>query len=91
MYCPRCGMAMSDIAGVLTCVPGNMPLSRALQTALMARFPVQRKRVASVLLGKQRGWFCPGCGIPMNGTTCEQCSQSLQDLLHPLVELHPHQ
>jgi hypothetical protein len=91
MYCFRCGIEMSEIAGVLTCVPGKMPLSRRLQTALMTRFASQQKRASDVKLGKQFGLFCPGCGIPMDGTSCRQCSQSLRDLLFDIVELHPHE
>src|SRR5262249_14792657 len=37
VYCPHCGRPMTLIDGVFTCVPGGMPLSRAMHATLAGR------------------------------------------------------
>ncbi len=92
MYCPHCGRPMTLIDGVFTCVPGGMPLSRAMHDTLAGRFPVQRPRPATAEVGRRlTRWYCPGCGIPLDrGMVCSACGQSIHDQLFRLVELHPH-
>lgn len=91
MYCPKCGRVMQDLDGILTCVPGDMPLSRNLQGALTAKFPTQRLRSDDVEVGYQvLRWFCPGCGVPLASWECPQCGVSLLPERFALVERHPH-
>jgi hypothetical protein len=69
-----------------------MTLSRHLHAVLTERFPERQPRPdgAEVGAGLTR-WYCPGCGIPLGrGMVCGRCGRSSQDLLFPLVELHPH-
>jgi len=92
MYCPHCGRPLDEVGGVLTCVAGRMPLGRILQAVLTARFPVQNERSHETEVGRKPGqWFCPACGVPLKDMACPYCGRSLQDLLHQLVELHPHE
>jgi hypothetical protein len=92
VYCARCGREMSLIRGVPTCATGDMPLSPHLAAVLADRFPVQAPRPQSVPVGRRLGdWFCPGCGVALGAELCcPSCGRSLRDLLHELVELHPH-
>jgi hypothetical protein len=92
MYCPHCGRGMRLVDGVFACDPGGMTLSRYLQGILTQRFPGQRTRPPGVEVGRRlTRWLCPGCWRPLGrGMVCGQCGQSIQDLLFPLVELHPH-
>ena len=37
--------------------------------------------------------ICPGCGVPMvedDGVQCPRCGEHLDELVHALVERHPH-
>jgi hypothetical protein len=34
VFCPKCGQAMTQVRGSLTCVAGNMPLSPRAQSML---------------------------------------------------------
>jgi hypothetical protein len=83
---------MSRVDGVLTCVEGDMPLSRHLQAVLLERFPVQEQKPAYEAVGRRPGvWFCPGCAVPLGpGLSCRSCGKSLGDLHYQLIELHPH-
>jgi hypothetical protein len=92
MYCPHCGRGMWLADGVFACDVGGMTFSRHLHGILAERFPEQRPRPFAVEVGRRlTRWFCPGCGVPLGkGMECSQCGQSIQDLLWPLVELHPH-
>jgi len=93
MYCPHCGRVMTVVDGRLTCEAGGMPLSRNLERTLAERFPVSKPRASAIVeLGKRlTRWFCPGCGVPLDGEmTCGVCGHSIRDLLFPLVVFHPH-
>jgi hypothetical protein len=78
--------------GVFACDAGGMTFSQNLHDILSERFPEQRPRPSGVEVGRRlTRWFCPGCGVPLErGMVCGRCGQSLQDLIWPLVELHPH-
>ena len=62
MYCPKCGNEMEDVNGTITCVPGKMPLAKAVQDYLTEYFPDHNPRSSDVSLGLElTRWFCPGC------------------------------
>ena len=94
LYCPKCGKGLVEGATTLECVPGEMPLSARLDKVLRERFGPGNDAAAPYAPGYQPGarWYCPGCGVPIlkEGMTCSECGRSLGDLLHDLVELHPH-
>jgi predicted RNA-binding Zn-ribbon protein involved in translation (DUF1610 family) len=92
MYCPHCGREMQLADGVFTCDVGGMTFSQNLHDILTARFPEQRPRPVGVEVGARLlRSFCPGCGVQLEREMkCGRCGQSIQDLLWPLVELHPH-
>lgn len=92
MFCPKCGAEFVRREGELTCVRGDMPLSRYLEKLLTERYS---RHVPSPHAGKPSSqphrWYCPGCGIPIGADLqCMECQQSLEDLLYQLVEFHPH-
>jgi predicted RNA-binding Zn-ribbon protein involved in translation (DUF1610 family) len=97
MYCPKCGEAMVWREGELWCVPGEMPLSKSVQTTLAEMIesaPPSTAATTSVKLGEE--WFCPADGARMVDaeggiTTCPSCGRVLGlRLIYELVELHPH-
>ena len=94
LYCPRCGKGLLQRAKTLTCVPGNMPFSARLDRIIRERYGTGTKTGTPAPASNHRGrWYCPGCGIPIvskEGITCSKCGKSLTDLLHDLIELHPH-
>jgi len=95
LYCPRCGKGLTEGAKTLECVRGDMPFSVRLDKVIRERYGSGAKTTSPYALGYQPGasWYCPGCGIPIvskEGITCSVCGKSLTDLLHDLVELHPH-
>ena len=90
LFCPRCAAAMQRVAGELTCVVGDMGLSRNMETALLGRFGGQ-VRGSAPPPSPGSSWFCPACRAPLGeAMTCAQCAGTLRDLLFQLVELHPH-
>ncbi len=91
-----CGEPLVEIAGALTCVPGDMLLSEVMRRNLDACF-VAKTRMPTVSFDASRfgdTWFCPGCGVQAQLTdtkiTCPCCSRSLNEFLCALLELHPH-
>lgn len=93
MYCPHCGRVMSVVGdGGYACANG-IEFSRNLHDTLTERFPTRTPRRPDAEVGKRFGrWYCPGCGVPLGpGMVCRSCGESIQDLLFPLVELHPHE
>jgi len=105
MYCPKCGTALVTRQDMrhgdtyLYCEPGEMVLSRSVQEALDHRYGanappsvVQQVRPApSPTYPHEWGWYCPGCGVPLDGwLECPRCGKHLRDLAYQLVELHPH-
>jgi uncharacterized Zn finger protein (UPF0148 family) len=92
MFCPKCASVLVRRHGELTCVPGDMGLSRHLEALLTERYglhtPPLRGGVSSA---ETASWYCPGCGVSLaSDLRCPQCQQSLQDLQYPLTEFHPH-
>jgi len=105
MYCPKCGATLvtrrdaGHGASYLYCEPGKMGLSLKLQDVLDHRYGenappsiVQRPRpISSPTYPHEWGWYCPCCGVPLNGwLECPHCGKHLRDLAYQLVELHPH-
>jgi hypothetical protein len=105
MYCPKCGTPLvirqdaDSSASSLFCEPGEIPLSLKLHEVLDHRYgeisPAdleQSPRPApSPTFPHEWGWYCPGCGVPLNGwLECAHCGKHLRDLVYQLVERHPH-
>ena len=91
LYCPKCAAAMDRAAnGELTCVAGDMGLSRNLEKTLLERFGavVDAKAFAPPT---GASWFCPACRLALTADlNCPNGNGSLKDLRFQLVEIHPH-
>jgi hypothetical protein len=96
MFCPKCGLPLSDDGRVFTCVMGEMQLSESVSNVLRERYrsdgtvqsddPPFDRRLHGGL-----GWFCPGCGSLLDESMeCPSCHCHLRDLVYRLIELHPH-
>ena len=85
---------MSVVASTFMCASGQMHLSRSLHDALSEVFVAHARHANAHALEWGSGWFCPGCGVPMNSDTehvrCPKCGELLDEFLRELVELHPH-
>jgi hypothetical protein len=96
MFCPMRGVEMTNVGGVLTCVPGDMPLSPRMQQSLIECFVDRTRMPRDSASSHQIGgaWFCPGCGVRAEENegrlVCPSCSRSLNEFVYPLIELHPH-
>ncbi|MCC2669840.1 MAG: hypothetical protein K0Q72_2311 [Armatimonadetes bacterium] len=96
LFCPRCGVPFTDVNGVLTCVPGDMPLSTNLSRDLIECYVAETRKPRETVFSFQVGgtWFCPGCGVPVQEQNslliCPHCTRSINDFIHRLMELHPH-
>ena len=96
MFCAKCGDELVKVGRELTCVRGQMGLSKDMERRFTECFILRsvrprESRFSMVVGGK---WFCPGCGVSTleeNGVIrCQQCELSLNEFIYPLVELHPH-
>lgn len=97
MYCPKCGEILTRRNGELTCLAGDMGLSRNVEQRLMERYAPEAPPQSPLPLyvpqlhRSRWRWWCPGCGVRLNERQeCPQCGKHLRDLFYPLVELHPH-
>ena len=97
MYCPRCGNLLEIVNGELTCIRGNMGLSKNMEAKLTEcyvtknRIPIEAK--STIRWGGN--WYCPGCGIKAIENTdgqvkCPTCSLCMNEFLYALIERHPH-
>jgi hypothetical protein len=97
MYCPKCGDVLEQINGVWVCRRGDMPLSNRLSAAFEDQYVLKIRateyRPAALRWGGV--WYCPGCGVRLEErdglVACHECGRSLNEFLHELIELHPHQ
>ena len=92
MFRPKCAAPLTRHNGELTCVAGNMGLSRDIEQLLVDRYgrhvPSTDRAMRSATT---RPWFCPGCGVMLDTEmVCPHCQVSLKDLRFQLVEMHPH-
>ena len=91
LFCPRCAAAMVRRDSELTCVPGEMRLSRALERQLLARFGAHVRPDALPPAAGDATWFCPACRTALSADMiCASCGNGLRDLVFSLVDLHPH-
>lgn len=98
MYCPKCGDALTRRPnGELACEHGDMGLSQDLERRLHECFVVNTREPRDIMASYAIGgkWWCPGCGVQateMNprDLRCPSCQRSLVEVLHALVEIHPH-
>ncbi len=92
MFCPKCAAELLPHHGELTCIAGEMGLSKYVERVLTERYSnhlpsLQRDEA----IAEPHSWYCPGCGVPLcRDLGCPECHLSLRDLQHQLVELHPH-
>ena len=92
MFCPKCAAILVCQGDELTCIAGDMGLSRNVENILIERYgshtpsPTKNKEEPG-----RFPWFCPGCGVLLNSEmVCPECHISLKDLQFQLVEIHPH-
>ena len=90
LFCFRCGDALLDLNGTLTCVRGDMPLSVRLAAKLKERYVGRATTGSEPAFRVGDVWYCPGCGSGPGGPSCLACGTSTGDLLHDMVDLHPH-
>lgn len=92
MFCPKCGSELVYQDGELTCIAGDMRLSRYMEQTITERYGRHKPPGHPAEASTDRDpWYCPGCGIPLGqDLVCPSCHVSLADLQHHLVELHPH-
>jgi hypothetical protein len=96
MFCPKCGDHLTDVDGEMTCIAGDMGLSKWLFSALtdLCGDPPQVDRSTRVRWGG--GWHCPLDGSLMSSSdtelpTCPECQRVLPSrVVYQLIELHPH-
>jgi len=83
---------MVEGAAVFYCEPGDMLTSEVVTQRLRERFgPDRAPPLGDVPRMRVRGWFCPGCGQPLNADLeCASCRTHIRDLAYQFVELHPH-
>ncbi|MBX3221912.1 MAG: hypothetical protein KF795_15455 [Labilithrix sp.] len=90
LYCFRCADPMRRVRGELTCMPGEMGLSKVVETTLLQRFG-ERVDMCAAPPARLSAWYCPGCRDPLaDDMSCSKCRETLFDLRFQLVELHPH-
>ena len=92
MYCPKCGKLIEQRNGTWQCTSGGLEFSAPLGIRLEQRFAAAY-RPGRVPVGDMRLdlWYCPSCGVPTDSKArCPDCTQSLKELLYPLIEFHPH-
>jgi hypothetical protein len=81
--------------GEVTCVSGDMGLSQKMHDGLYEVFIARTRRGRPRTFRCGGRWFCPGCGGPLKAESehvrCETCREYLDEFIHQLVELHPHQ
>jgi len=97
MYCPKCSDDLVSVEGELTCVRGEMSLSKSIEKSLFDYFIVNVNAPPEKEYDVRWGgnWYCPGCGIKMveeekGAVRCPQCKKNLGSFIYRLVEIHPH-
>lgn len=91
IFCPKCGkrMCFSEMNEIF-CLHGDMIFSKNLEKEIKKRckFDSYQEYISDTTGAK---WYCPCCSKPLNDNLyCDSCNISIQDLMHQLVELHPH-
>jgi rubrerythrin len=96
VYCPYCANELQMHNGELSCIAGDMGLSKNLEQAMREYYASSPPAQPEPPLGYKTGarWFCPGCATPIQGINsdfrCPGCGKSLNRFHYQLVELHPH-
>ncbi len=90
LFCPFCAAPMQRVGRELTCVIGEMSLSRRLETILLERFG-GRARGDAPQPARGAALYCPACRAPLGeDLTCAACAGTIRDLRFQLIEFHPH-
>ena len=90
LFCFRCAEPMSRASNSeLTCSQGEMGISRRMEQLLLNRFGARLIRDAAVP-DSAATWYSPTCRSSLVDMRRVHCTETLADLLHQLVELHPH-
>jgi hypothetical protein len=99
MHYPKCGTRMTNRAGVIWCVPGEMELSSAMARYMTDIVEMEPQPAANfprrtINLGDE--WFCPADGTRLQTAddafpTCPACKRIVPGgVIHQVVELHLH-
>jgi rubrerythrin len=91
---------MAAHGDTLKCIQGEMELTLDMATGLRQSFednPTSREDATPKKpISGWSGWFCPGCGVPMEETSeprnvkCPKCGRCLGKFVWALIEHHPH-
>jgi rubrerythrin len=91
---------MEKHGDTLKCIQGEMELTVDTATGLRESFEDNTTSLGDATPRKPvsvwSGWFCPGCGVPMEETSkprsvkCPKCGRTLGKFVWGLVEHHPH-
>lgn len=86
---------MNDTEEGLTCVVGGMTFAPTIARILRERFDGDQDDTDPTLTYTAGGkWYCPGCGVEMfeqgGNIRCPTCKKTLNCVVYPLIELHPH-
>ena len=92
MHCPYCNAQLIESSnGELECSSSNALFSARVSQLLRARYGHLTSDLPEQEPTATGQWFCPGCGVKMDGRHCAACGQDFDSSLHyQLVELNPH-
>lgn len=96
MFCPKCGIELSETPEGLICRVGRMQITKELEKRLRECYVLKlrepREMPFDFLVGGP--WFCPECGIltveEKGSVRCPKCRRSLNEFVHALIEFHWH-
>lgn len=91
MHCPYCNSLMTlDGARSLRCNASGAVFSEHMSRVLVETYPERKFLAGGPVELAEKGWFCPGCGVALEGYRCSCCGKSLEALVYRIAEFNPH-